>query len=156
MEHFTSRTSSLTLIVDQEIERLNKLRNLFSSGWNPVSVGQEISAFLIVQSEAEHSGAISYWIDERFRESQSDSFLCYDIDLLFYPSLKLDPLAIFRQISRHKKLVVLWPGSYENRTLCYAQPAHNHYRCWRNLEGMDIKGADDLAAWRIKRETQRR
>ena len=143
MEHYFSVIPSLTIIVDQEIERLNKVLNLFSSGLDTVSVGGEISTFLIAQNETKYLATINQWIDERFRGSPSASFLCYRVDLLFHPYLKLDPLAIFRQISRHKKLVVLWPGNYQRGILCYAQPEHNHYRCWKNLDSIEIKGADD-------------
>jgi hypothetical protein len=141
--YYSVTPSSLIIIVNSEIERLHKAFYSFSSDWDTVSVGQEVSTLLVAQNESEHAGAINRWIDERFRRSQSNSFVCYDIDLLFHPSLKLDPLAIFRQISRHKKLAVLWPGTYQRGILCYAQPEHNHYHCWRNLEGIDIKGADN-------------
>jgi hypothetical protein len=143
MESYSFATLSLTIIVDQEIQRLNKLLHSFPNGWQTFSVGREISTLLLAQNEAEHLGAINQWIDERFRSSQSDLFLCYDIDLFFHPSLRLDSLSIFRQISRHKKLVVLWPGTYQRGILCYAKPEHNHYHCWRNLESIDIKGVDD-------------
>jgi hypothetical protein len=136
-------TASLTIIVDKDIVRLNEALVSFSGGWEAVSIGREISTILIGQNEAEYLSAINQWIDERIRNSPSDYFLCYDIDLFFHPSLKLDAIAIFRQISRHKKLVVLWPGSFQGGNLCYAQPEHNHYQCWKNLEGITIKGADN-------------
>ena len=143
MESHTSATAALTVIVDTDIEKLSEVAHLFSDDWSTVSIGQEISAILVGRNEAEYSAVINEWIDDRFRKSPSALFLCYDIDLLFYPTLKLDPLAIFRQISRHRKLIVLWPGSYDESILCYAQPEHSHYHCWKNLEGIEIKGAED-------------
>jgi len=54
-----------------------------------------------------------------------------EIDVLFEPTLKLDPLGLLRQFSRVTKLIVTWPGTYINDVLAYAVPEHSHYRTWR-------------------------
>lgn len=56
--------------------------------------------------------------------------LVTQIDLLFEPSLGLDPLALLRSASRQRTLMVAWPGSYESGVLAYAVPEHSHYRTW--------------------------
>ena len=56
---------------------------------------------------------------------------CTDIDLLFEPTLELDPLGLLRDVSRVTRLVVAWPGSYADDVLAYAVPDHSHYRTWR-------------------------
>ena len=60
--------------------------------------------------------------------------LLADIDLLFEPSLHLDPLRLFLDASRLARLVVAWPGVWSSPALAYAEPAHVHYRVWRNPE----------------------
>jgi hypothetical protein len=57
--------------------------------------------------------------------------LCTEIDLLFEPSLELDPLPLLVDISRATRLVIAWPGSYVGGVLAYAAPEHAHYRTWR-------------------------
>lgn len=143
MEHYSLTATSLTIIADQEVERLDKVLHSFSGDWVTVPIGREISTFLITQNEGNHSVAISQWIDGYFRGTPSDAIICYDIDFLFLPSLNLDPLAIFQKISRYKRLVVLWPGSYRGKVLSYAQPGHNHYKHWKNLESIEIMGVED-------------
>lgn len=68
------------------------------------------------------------------REMSPDPVLCTNIDLLFEPTLKLDPLRLMRDVSRVTRLVVTWPGSYVDSVLAYAVPDHSHYRIWRKPE----------------------
>jgi hypothetical protein len=56
------------------------------------------------------------------------------IDILFEPSLELDPLALFRQLSRVTPIVVAWPGMVSSSGLSYAMPEHANYRLWTNPE----------------------
>jgi len=60
--------------------------------------------------------------------------LCTEIDLLFEPTLELDPLRLLCDVGRVARLVVTWPGSYHHDVLAYAVPDHRHYRTWRNPE----------------------
>ncbi len=50
------------------------------------------------------------------------------IELLFEPSLELQPLTLLKQISRSAVIVVLWPGHINNHQLTYAQPMHLEYQ----------------------------
>lgn len=63
--------------------------------------------------------------------------LCREIDLLFEPTLKLDPLRLFRDQSRYTITAVLWPGSYVDGILAYAVPEHAHYQTWVRPELCD-------------------
>jgi hypothetical protein len=52
-------------------------------------------------------------------------------DLLFEPSLGIDPLRLFEQLSNYRTVVIAWPGTWNGTTLCYAETVHRHYRCWQ-------------------------
>jgi hypothetical protein len=135
--------SSLTLIVEREIVKLEGILPDVPENWQVLSIGGELSAFLVVSSEVDRSKVSRDWLLEELRKKSPGPVICKDIDLLFHPSLNLDPLVLFRQASRHTKLVVLWPGSYNNGVLSYAVPEHNHYHLWKNLEGIEVKGVND-------------
>lgn len=75
------------------------------------------------------------------REMSPGPILCTNVDLLFEPTLKLDPLRLMRDASRVTRLVVTWPGSYGDGVLAYAVPDHGHYRTWRKPE-VFIKALD--------------
>lgn len=51
-----------------------------------------------------------------------------NIELLFDPSLQLDPLHALKLTSRHRSLIVAWPGAIEGNQLTYAEPGHPAYR----------------------------
>ena len=135
--------SSLTLIVEREIEKLQIFLLHVPEDWQVISVGGELSAYLVISSVIDQSRASRQWLEDELRKKTPGPVICQDIDLLFHPSLKLDPLILFRQISRYTKLIVLWPGSYKDGVLSYAVPEHKHYRFWKNLEGIDIMGVND-------------
>ncbi|MEO7841200.1 MAG: BREX-3 system P-loop-containing protein BrxF [Anaerolineales bacterium] len=136
-------SNPLTLIVEREIVELEKFLPQISQAWQVVSIGKELSSFLIVSSDGDQSRIARQWLQNELRAKTPGPVICTDIDLLFHPSLKLDPLGLFRQLSRFTKLIVLWPGEYKGGVLTYAQPEHHHYHSWRNPEDIDIKGVND-------------
>ena len=95
-----------------------------------LSVGISLSTALLrvlpPQRPAESATAFTTAV----RQLGAGPLLCVDIDLLFEPSLQLDPLRLLRDSSRQVKLVVLWPGMVANGRLAYAVPEHGHYRVW--------------------------
>jgi hypothetical protein len=133
----------LTIIVDLDIHALAQYREAIVGEGNFVFIGRDLSGYLITQDNINTSQAIYKWLDDTLREKAPGPAVCADIDILFYPDFHLDPLALFRQISRYTKLIVLWTGMYKDGVLSYAQPEHGHYRFWKNLEDMEIKGVND-------------
>ena len=61
-------------------------------------------------------------------EQPGDSIVMDNIELLFDPSLRLDPLACLQGLSRNKTLIVAWGGAYTGNALTYAEPGHPEYR----------------------------
>ncbi len=60
-------------------------------------------------------------------KNTSEVVLFDNIEIIFNPELKRNPLQLFRQISRNKTVVISWPGKYENQKLSYAEPHHPEY-----------------------------
>lgn len=138
-----SQLAPLTLIVEHEIVKLVLFLREVPDDWKIISIGRELSSFLISSNEADRSKAAREWLLDELRQNATQTVLCKDLDLLFHPSINLDPLVLFRQAGRHTKIVVLWPGSYSDGVLSYAVPEHSHYRHWKDLDGIDIKGVAD-------------
>lgn len=134
---------SCIIVVDTDVQALNKRLMEIPDEWGRVSIGKELSSFLMLADITDRSRNIYIWLEKYLREKAPGPVVCLEIDLLFEPSLKLDPLNIFLRISRHLKLVIFWHGNYIDGVLSYAQPEHQHYRFWKNLEGIEIKGAHD-------------
>lgn len=96
-----------------------------------LDIGKDLSQSLMSVSMHERSRFTQNWLLDILSTPQNEPVLCIHPDLLFHPSLKIDPLALFRQASRIKRLIVLWPGEYLENNLSYAIPEHHHYRSWR-------------------------
>jgi hypothetical protein len=130
---------NLAIGINLSIEELNNAANWIISEYHlpVIALNKELSKLLIRKPQADYSREIIDWISQRIKEIEEDPFLLTDIDILFEPSLKLDPLVIFKQASRNKKLLVLWPGEFRNNKLSYAIPEHAHYRTWGN-PGIEI------------------
>lgn len=131
--------SQLTLAVSQSVGDLQKTAKQIISEYHlpSVSINKELSQLLIREPKANYSRVIVDWILSKSKEIEKEPLLITNIELLFEPSFKLDPLVIFRQTSKNKKLFVLWPGEFDNNILSYASPEHAHYRTWAN-PGVEI------------------
>lgn len=134
---------SLTVLVELEIQELDRLASSSKGNSSVFSIGKELSTFLLSLDETHSSTTISNWLTDRLRAFAPGPVVCADIDLLFHPILQIDPLALFRHISRYRKLLVLWPGEHKDGTLSYAQPEHQHYRFWKDLQNIEITGVND-------------
>lgn len=131
------------LIVDPDIQQLDSIACALPEEWKRFSIGKELSNSLLTNAGPDRAHAANKWLEYTLRKHVPGPILCTDIDIMFHPSFAIDPLAILKQASRHIKIVVLWPGDYQSGILSYAIPTHQHYRFWRNLEGVEIKGVSD-------------
>ncbi len=120
------------LIVHEEIARLQAAAEALREhvAWPEVGVGAELSAALLPVEPRSRPRQAARWVEKRLAQAEPGPVLCTDIDLLFEPSLQLDPLVLLRSASRRTRLAVLWPGRYEHGILSYAVPVHTHYRTW--------------------------
>jgi hypothetical protein len=58
-------------------------------------------------------------MDEVLQGFSTDVFLLDGIELLFKPVLRLEPLALLKQLSRKYSLVVAWPGEFAEGNLIF-------------------------------------
>lgn len=100
-------------------------------GWPILPLGEKLTPILLPLLPRERERMASRLLaDELPTPSPAGPLLLSQIDLLFEPSLRLDPLALLRGLSRQRPLIVAWPGSYQDGVLAYAVPEHSHYRTW--------------------------
>ena len=108
-----------------------KLVEIESLGIANLNVSKELSTSLMTVLAGDRSRFSQKWLIDTLTSFQTSPVLCTCPDLLFDPSLKIDPLALFRQAARIIQLIVLWPGEYSANTLSYAVPEHHHFRTWK-------------------------
>ena len=120
------------LLVHPHIQVLERMSNEIQGlGVAYLNVSKELSASLMAVSAGERSRFSQKWLNDALTSIQNGPVLCTCPDLLFDPSLEIDPLALFRQAARIIQLIVLWPGEYSENNLSYAVPEHHHFRTWK-------------------------
>jgi hypothetical protein len=131
------------LLVHLETSRLvdicNELLSVYD--WEHLSVGQELSKALFPEAPQRRSRVARHWMRSYLRSMGNSPVLCTEIELLFEPSLEIDPLSLLSDAGRLVRLVVAWPGSFQDNVLAYAVPEHSHYRTWRK-PGVSIATID--------------
>lgn len=120
------------LLIHPEIVRLKTAVSYLAETyqWPTLSIGLALSEALLPIAPQQRPRQAARTLPKLTKEHAPGPLLCTDIDLLFEPSLALDPYMMLRQISRQMKLVVTWPGTYQDNVLAYAVPEHGHYRTW--------------------------
>ncbi|HZU11441.1 MAG TPA: BREX-3 system P-loop-containing protein BrxF [Chloroflexota bacterium] len=53
-----------------------------------------------------------------------------NLEMLFYPDLRLDPMAALKRLARHRTVVAAWTGHRTGERLSYASPGHREYRTY--------------------------
>jgi len=139
-DHFLlSKQSNLMIGVNLTIERLDKFTYWAKSEYSLTSINlnKELSKILIGKQIVDYPREIIDWLLTKIRGIDEPPILITNINILFDPSFELDPLTIFKLVSRNTSVIVLWPGEFNNNILSYASPEHAHYRTWSN-PGVEI------------------
>lgn len=62
------------------------------------------------------------------KERTEDPLLLDNLELLFEPSLQINPLDLVRRLAHSKRVVAIWPGELRNDRLVYADMSHPEHR----------------------------
>lgn len=62
------------------------------------------------------------------KEKMEDPLLLDNLELLFEPSLQINPLDLIRRLAHSKRVVAVWPGELRGDRLVYADMSHPEYR----------------------------
>jgi hypothetical protein len=126
------------LLVHRDVRQLQRIGAQITTAyqWASVSIGDEVAQALLPLSIAERSNAARKVVTSIVGAYAPGPIVCTDIDLLFEPSLHLDPLRLLRDVSRRATLIVLWPGTTDRLYLSYAtsDPPHAYHRSWPRSE----------------------
>jgi hypothetical protein len=81
-------------------------------------------------------------LEDIVQPSPTQPTLLDNIELLFDPELKQDPLRLLQLLSRRGTLVVSWPGTMVDDSLVYAEPGHPEYRRYERPDVAIVKLPD--------------
>lgn len=95
----------------------------------PLNIGLELGRRLAaMQSNNRGLSAGELLREITDRERAEDTLLLDNLELLFEPSLQLNPLDLIRRLAHSKRVVAVWPGKLRGDRLLYADIGHPEYR----------------------------
>jgi hypothetical protein len=92
-----------------------------------INVNLELSRSLLLLTERQRAFQLTRILGGIILAAGSPVVLLDNIELLFAPSLKQDPLRVLQSLARSHTLVVAWPGTIEGGHVVYGDPDHPEY-----------------------------
>jgi hypothetical protein len=65
--------------------------------------------------------------NEIVKDIDTETIIFDHTQIIFEKPLKINPLALLKNLSRHQKLIAAWPGEIKDNSLIYAKPGHPEY-----------------------------
>ena len=95
-----------------------------------VNVNLELSRRLLDPAGRRRALRTQPLLERIAAEARGDVVLLDNLELLFDPALRQDPLRLLQGLSRHRTVAASWNGSVEDGHIRYAAPGHpEHRRC---------------------------
>ncbi|WP_026486464.1 BREX-3 system P-loop-containing protein BrxF [Caldanaerobius polysaccharolyticus] len=106
-----------------------------------INLNLELSEKLINIPVDERCYYVEDFIDEILAGKRTEILAIDNIVILFGPHLKLEPLRLFKNMSKYRGMIVAWGGDLDDGYLTYARPGHLEFRKYsqNEIECMVIK-----------------
>lgn len=129
LEHIGELTYQLILIVAPSgsgkttiLQELSRRKN-----YPIINVNLQFAARLKELSKSQRRLRADQLLAEIVAQSGNSLVLLDNIEILFEVSLKLNPMALLKKISRNRPVIASWSGSVDGIRLIYAQQGHPEY-----------------------------
>jgi hypothetical protein len=97
-------------------------------GLHLVNVNLELSEQILTMTARQRSLRAAALLGDIVADGRGETVLLDNIEILFDPALRLDPLRLLQNLSRHRTIVASWKGRISGTYLTYAEPDHPEYR----------------------------
>jgi hypothetical protein len=100
------------------------LRRFSSSAGHPIlDLGVELPTALFDVPSRKRPLTVADKLGDMLRGA-TDPAIVDNIEVLFDPQLKLDPLKLFQDHARNRVVIVAWPGTFDGDELTFAAAGH--------------------------------
>ena len=123
--------SNLILLVGPSRSGKTQLLGELSAKFNihPLNVGLELGRRLAVTPNSKRGFSAGELLRELADKKRTEDLLLLDnLELLFEPSLQINPLDLVRRLAHSKRVVAVWPGELRGDRLVYADMSHPEHR----------------------------
>ena len=108
-----------------------------------LSVSLDLSQRMLEIPKARRARRVSSLFMEAVSQADGAVVLLDNTEILFHPSLRIDPLRMLQSASRNQTIVATWPGQYVDGELTAAEPDHPEYVSYREVDAAVIPMAAD-------------
>lgn len=107
-------------------------------GWPLVNVNLALSEKLLELTAKQRALRVARIVDDIVQEQEGDTVLLDNIEILFHPELKQDPLRLLQSLSRNRTIVATWRGTHLGTSLTYAAPDHPEFRRFEEPQALIV------------------
>ncbi len=93
-----------------------------------VNLNLELSRCMLDLTDSQRAFQLPDLLDDILNKDDSEIVLLDNIEMLFHPTLKQDPIRLLQGRSRNKTIAVAWNGDVKNNNIYYAEPEHPEYK----------------------------
>ena len=95
----------------------------------PLNVGLDLGRRLAATPNSKRGFSAGELLREMADRERTENLLLLDnLELLFEPSLQINPLDLVRRLAHAKPVVAVWPGELRGDRLVYADMSHPEHR----------------------------
>ena len=123
--------SKLILLVGPSRSGKTQLLRQLSAKLNiePLNVGLELGRRLAATPNNKRGFSAGELLREIADQERTEAPLLLDnLELLFEPSLQINPLDLVRRLAQSERVVAVWPGELRGDRLVYADMSHPEHR----------------------------
>lgn len=119
--------------------KTSALRDLHNErGWPLVNVNLALSERLLELTAKQRALRVARIVDDIVQEQSGETVLLDNIEMLFHPDLKQDPLRLLQSLSRNRTIVATWRGAHLGTSLTYAAPDHPEFRRFEEPQALIV------------------
>lgn len=105
-----------------------------------LNVSLELSRQLLPLTQRQRSLQLPQLLEATVAATANSWVLLDNIELLFSPGLRQDPLRLLESLSRNRSLLVAWPGTIDGRHITYAESGHLEHRRYEIKDFLVVDG----------------
>ena len=111
-------------------------------GWPLINVNLALSEKLLELTAKQRTLRVARIVDDIVRDQASDTVLFDNIEMLFHPDLKQDPIRLLQRLSRNRTIIATWRGAQLGSSLTYADPDHPEFRRFEEHQALIVLSGD--------------
>jgi hypothetical protein len=112
--------------------------------WPLVNVNLALSKQLLELTVQQRRLRAAGLLSDVVEGHDNDIVLLDNLEMLFHPELKQDPLRLLHRMSRNRTIIATWRGQLHGQSLTYASPEHPEYRRYDDPQALTVVTTDSF------------